>query len=110
MKTTKEQILTQFIGIMSVDGYAGTSMKEVAEGCGITAPALYKHYENKNDIHLCCCRHIGEQHINVTYAWFVILSFRCGMIGNLKRFGLEKHIVGCLMTVEADLLKRAKNK
>lgn len=50
MPTTKERILKTSLTLFSERGYAGTSMRDIAEGLGITKGALYRHYEGKEAI------------------------------------------------------------
>jgi AcrR family transcriptional regulator len=48
--STKEQILLSAGGQFLERGYSGTSMEAIADEVGITAAALYWHFESKTDI------------------------------------------------------------
>lgn len=50
MMDTKEKILKVSLKLFARDGYEGVSVRNIAEELGITKGALYKHYENKQDI------------------------------------------------------------
>ena len=50
MSDLREQILHAATEIFADHGYAGTSMRQVAEVVGCTKPALYYHFENKEDL------------------------------------------------------------
>ena len=45
--STKELILKQALKLFSENGYAGTSMSDIAKPLGITKAALYKHFKSK---------------------------------------------------------------
>lgn len=47
---TKERILEEALTLFSQNGYAGTSMSDIARELGITKAALYKHFTAKEDI------------------------------------------------------------
>lgn len=44
---TRAQILEAAAELFAVSGFAGTSLKQVAEGAGVTKGALYFHYQSK---------------------------------------------------------------
>lgn len=46
----KERILDLAVDLFVRQGYAETSMREIAEGLGVSKAALYYHYESKQDI------------------------------------------------------------
>ena len=48
--STKERILEEALNLFSQNGYAGTSMSDIAGALGITKAALYKHFSAKEDI------------------------------------------------------------
>lgn len=50
MSTTKERILGTALALFAERGYAGTSMRDIADALGITKGALYRHYEGKEAI------------------------------------------------------------
>jgi AcrR family transcriptional regulator len=49
---TRNVIEDVALGLFLQHGYAGTSMKAIAEAAGVTPPALYWHFSSKGD--LCC--------------------------------------------------------
>lgn len=51
MSDTKEIILSAACDIYLLEGYKGMSMRKVAERAGISATAIYRHYENKEALH-----------------------------------------------------------
>ena len=55
----REHILTQAAELFARAGYAATSMNEVAQACGLSKPALYHYFKDKNALLLEIC----EAHI-----------------------------------------------
>ena len=51
MKGTKETILAAACDIYLLEGYKGMSMRKVAGRAGISATAIYRHYDNKEALH-----------------------------------------------------------
>lgn len=47
---TKQRILDEALTLFSEKGYANVYVNDIAEGVGIKAPSLYKHYKNKQAI------------------------------------------------------------
>ena len=47
---TKKKILDVALTLFSEKGYGNVYVGHIAEGVGIKAPSLYKHYKNKQDI------------------------------------------------------------
>ena len=57
----REQILTQAAELFAHGGYAGTSMNAVASACGLSKPALYHYFKDKNALLLeICDAHISR--------------------------------------------------
>lgn len=50
MSVTKERILETALNLFAREGYAGTSMADIAGELGITKGALYRHYAGKRDV------------------------------------------------------------
>lgn len=50
MSVTKEKILETALTLFAREGFAGTSMADIAGELGITKGALYRHYAGKRDI------------------------------------------------------------
>jgi AcrR family transcriptional regulator len=51
MRDTKEIILSAACDIYLQHGYKGMSMRQVASRAGISATAIYRHFENKESLH-----------------------------------------------------------
>ncbi|AAF11696.1 TetR/AcrR family transcriptional regulator [Deinococcus radiodurans R1 = ATCC 13939 = DSM 20539] len=51
-ETTRERIQTEAARLFVASGYHGVSMREVAEAVGVTKPALYHHYADKEALFL----------------------------------------------------------
>ena len=51
-ESTRERIQTQAARLFVASGYHGVSMREVAEAVGVTKPALYHHYADKEALFL----------------------------------------------------------
>ena len=47
---TRARILETAAGLFAERGYAGTSMRDLAEKLGVTPAALYYHFPSKGDI------------------------------------------------------------
>ncbi|MCK4572735.1 MAG: TetR/AcrR family transcriptional regulator [candidate division Zixibacteria bacterium] len=47
----KTQILTEATRLFSESGYDKVTVKQLADACGITEPALYRHYSSKEAIY-----------------------------------------------------------
>ena len=48
----REQILQAAATLMAQQGYAGTTLREIADKVGIRAPSLYHYFRNKDEIAL----------------------------------------------------------
>lgn len=48
--TTKERIVDEALTLFSTKGYAGTSVKNIADAVGIKDSSLYKHFKSKKEI------------------------------------------------------------
>ena len=62
----KKQILTEATRLFSEYGYDKVTIKTLAEACGITEPALYRHFESKDAIYGKVLDSIEERLSNVT--------------------------------------------
>lgn len=51
-ESTRERIQTEAARLFVASGYHGVSMREVAEAVGVTKPALYHHYSDKESLFL----------------------------------------------------------
>jgi TetR/AcrR family transcriptional regulator, cholesterol catabolism regulator len=59
--TTHDKIIEVAIKIFAEHGYAGTSMRGIAEELGITKAALYYHFSCKEEIFKACINHSVER-------------------------------------------------
>lgn len=50
-ETKREQVLRAAEEIFAEKGFDGATMKDIAEGVGVKAPALYNHFASKEDIY-----------------------------------------------------------
>ncbi len=50
MAGRREQILETAAGLFAARGFHGVSVNEIGEACGISGPALYKHFAGKEDL------------------------------------------------------------
>src|SRR4051794_40052793 len=50
MNDTRDRILDVALELFTENGYDGTSMREIAERLSITKPALYYHFDSKEEI------------------------------------------------------------
>jgi len=48
--TRREQILDIAAGLFAARGFHGVSVNDIGEACGISGPALYKHFSGKEDL------------------------------------------------------------
>ena len=60
MSVTKERILEAALNLFAREGYAGTSMADIAGELGITKGALYRHYAGKRDIFESILRRMAQ--------------------------------------------------
>ena len=61
MSVTKEKILETALTLFAREGFAGTSMADIAGELGITKGALYRHYAGKRDIFESILRRMEER-------------------------------------------------
>lgn len=51
-RLSKEDILERTAPLFAAEGYAATSMRDLAKACGITPAALYHHFADKEQLYL----------------------------------------------------------
>ena len=86
MKSTidrKTQILTEATRLFSEYGYDKVTIKTLAEACGITEPALYRHYKSKDDIYDTVLDSL-EERLRETDEFFDNLVIMASVIPSLK--------------------------
>jgi AcrR family transcriptional regulator len=52
---TRERLIEAASEILGRDGLAGLSMRKVAEAVGVSAPAIYRHFEDKEHLMMAVC-------------------------------------------------------
>lgn len=57
----REQILQTAAGLFAERGFHGVSVNDIGEACGISGPALYKHFAGKDDLLAQSLTSISEQ-------------------------------------------------
>ncbi len=50
MSTRREQLLSTAAQLFAERGFHGVTVNEIGEACGISGPALYKHFASKDDL------------------------------------------------------------
>jgi len=50
MNNTKQKILTAALDLISKQGYAGTSIRQIARKVGVRESAIYNHFKSKGEI------------------------------------------------------------
>lgn len=58
-RDVRRQILDHALRLFARRGYAGTSIRQIADAVGVSNPALYAHFENKQSIYLELMREGG---------------------------------------------------
>ena len=77
---TKKKILDIALTLFSEKGYGNVYVGQIAEGVGIKAPSLYKHYKSKRDIFEAILEEMRNRydkeaaHLNITGNDFLIDS------------------------------------
>lgn len=57
MPDTREEILRHAIALFAAGGYGSVSMRSIANLVGISAPALYHHFPDKQSLYLAAMAH-----------------------------------------------------
>jgi AcrR family transcriptional regulator len=71
MTDSKDRILTCACDLYLADGFEGFSMRKLARAVGVTAPALYRHFESREDVLL---EVLGEAHRELVQYLYRALS------------------------------------
>lgn len=58
---TRDEVLRVAARLFAQRGYQGTSVEDIGAACGISGPAIYKHFANKNAILARLLVEISEQ-------------------------------------------------
>lgn len=57
----KGEILDAAVRVFASEGYAGGSMRRIAEEVGLSEPALYRHFAGKEDLFVTLIEQTGER-------------------------------------------------
>ncbi len=82
----KDRILTAATEVFQRYGYARTKMSDIADACGISRPALYLLFQNKDDIFVAVIERIGRDGLYE----FRVLSPSLGPLGDRLHYFCEK--------------------
>ena len=85
----KEQIIATATTLFKNNGYAGTSMRDLANAVGIEAASIYSHLNSKDEILQNICfgmAHKFLQHINI------VLSNEEGCFEEKLNFAIQGHV------------------
>lgn len=64
---TREAILTSAASLFASGGYSSVSMRDISQGAGITAGALYNHFKDKSDLYAATMEHaLGDRMSGLT--------------------------------------------
>ena len=58
---TKEIILVKSGNLFNTQGYKATSISDITTATGFTKGAIYRHFENKNDLEMETLMHLSTQ-------------------------------------------------
>lgn len=58
----RDQILREATILFTAHGYDGTSIRVIAKSCGITEAAIYRHFENKENLYEMVIGDKAQQH------------------------------------------------
>ena len=96
---TKKKILDVALTLFSEKGYGNVYVGQIAEGVGIKAPSLYKHYKSKQDIFEAILEEMRNRydkeaaHLNMTGNDFLIDS---KLYNNISEDELVKMGIGLI--------------
>ncbi len=58
----RDRLFLAAIRLFGAKGYAATSVRDIAQAAGVTAPTLYHHFGNKEGLYLAIAR-VGREHL-----------------------------------------------
>lgn len=58
---TKEKILRQSGQLFNTQGYKATSLRDITDATGLTKGAIYKHFDNKDELEVETLTHLSQQ-------------------------------------------------
>ncbi|MFZ1585299.1 MAG: TetR/AcrR family transcriptional regulator, partial [Saprospiraceae bacterium] len=59
----RDHILSEAAKIIKAQGYAGATMRDIAEAVGVEVSSLYNHISSKQEILSSICFSIGQEYI-----------------------------------------------
>lgn len=60
IKTDKESIIRESIGLFKVRGYHSTTMSTIGDACGLIKGSIYHHFKSKESLALECLKYIHD--------------------------------------------------
>lgn len=54
----REKLVAEAVGYFSKHGYAGSSMRKIADHLGVSKSAIYHYFPSKDDLFLACTKHM----------------------------------------------------
>lgn len=87
-----EQILREAARLFAANGYAGTSIRSIADACAVSEAALYRHFDGKEQIYEAVIAWKASQHDIAAH----LTGLRGG--GGIEQVlrGVAEHILGFL--------------
>lgn len=95
-----EQILVEAARLFAANGYPGTSIRSIADACGVREAALYRHFPGKEQLYEAVITWKASQH---DIAGHLEGLRGTGDVEDMLR-GVARHILGFLQT-DPELLK-----
>ena len=95
---TKKKILDVALTLFSEKGYGNVYVGQIAEGVGIKAPSLYKHYKSKQDVFEAILEEMRNRynkeaaHLNITGNDFQLDSEIYNNISKIENEELEETV------------------
>lgn len=65
--STKEKIILSAMEIFAEQGYEGMTIKKIAQRVGVTPPAIYAFFNNKEDLFLRICKDFLQSHFSIAF-------------------------------------------
>ena len=59
-ENTKERIIQESANLFNTQGYKATSLSDITKATGLTKGAIYRHFENKDDLERQALRSLGK--------------------------------------------------
>ena len=82
MSLTKEKIILKAVNIWNENNFQSISLSPVAKALGVSKPALYKHFRDKEELIVEIYRYFSAELENI---WKVFFNKQKGFSGNILR-------------------------